>query len=514
MKRAILWTAVSSQAQAQDDKISLALQERAGRDWCAANGYTVVGVLSVPGHSRSESDIITLFEDYARIGVYAYHDLRKLWQTRGFDVLVAYSKDRLARSATGITWVIENTIKSGALIYTTHDAGGGGWITPDNYRFSAAVGGLTVTSHVEQFQAKSAAARAARVARGIPLRKPNVPYTHTLICDDKGRPVRLELDSTKSRFVADLKDLLLQGVGWEDIEAALFERGHGRDGKPFGRHFVYALIHNPFFWGHAAMRYNTPYPGGQATNHWLYDASVPVPDDVDLHWNVGVPVWTGSDAAAVVAELKRRRIVTKGRGGSSKNYMFTGLMICGECGYHMVWQKDGAGNAYYRCRPNKRQPTRCTHNRSIAERKVVQFVQTALLERLKRFGTLPDAAAPAFQVDDIARQITDIEQRITRLIRSQAESDTPQVLALYDQQIRAYGAQLQHLQSEATRMEQAAESARQLADARRGALDAIREHMDDFWTLPSTRINQLMHQLLGDFRIEFGADRQLRLVKK
>ena len=48
-KNAIIWCAVSSQAQTAEDKISLPEQERAARDWCEANGYTVIDVLKVEG---------------------------------------------------------------------------------------------------------------------------------------------------------------------------------------------------------------------------------------------------------------------------------------------------------------------------------------------------------------------------------------------------------------------------------------------------------------------------------
>lgn len=521
MKRAVIWTAVSTQAQTQDDKISLQLQERNARAWCASNDYTVIAALTVPGHSRSESDIITLFEDYAAISVFAYHDLRKMWQAKAFDVLVAYSKDRLARSATGITWVIENTIRAGALLYTTDDAGGGGWITPDNYRFSAAIGGMTVTSGIEQFQHKTAASRSARVARGIPLRIPSTPYSHRIVFDDKGKPARLELDPDKRRFLNDLRDLVLQGVGWEDIEDALWQRGHGRDGKPFSRHFVYHLVHNPFFWGHSALRYQTPNPGGQATNHWLYDDSVPVPAEVEIHWNIGVAAWQGAEADAVIAELKRRRIVAKGRGGSSKNYAFTGLVVCGCCGYNMVYQydPDGGQNPYYRCRPNKRQPTRCQRNRNIAEHKVVRFI-SPVIEALIQFGNLPleDAGSDPSQnhSDQLKAEISQLEQRIMRLILKQSEPDlTPQIATMYDGQIRDFGVQLQTLQAEHRRLEVSSEQARLERSVRREAIEEIRGlKANDFWRLPSTQINQYLHRLFGNVRVELSPTRQLRLVKK
>ena len=72
-KKAVIWCAVSTQAQTAEDKISLPEQEQAARDWCQENTLSVSAILKVPGYSRRESDIITALEDFAEQGIYAYH---------------------------------------------------------------------------------------------------------------------------------------------------------------------------------------------------------------------------------------------------------------------------------------------------------------------------------------------------------------------------------------------------------------------------------------------------------
>jgi len=124
--RAVIWSAVSSEEQARDDKISLAEQERLGREWAAAQGGTVIAHLSVPGHPRSEADLIDSLDELRRNGVSAYDDLRALWKARAFDVLWAYSHSRLGRARTILPHVIDNVIKSGATIYLNH----GGMLHP------------------------------------------------------------------------------------------------------------------------------------------------------------------------------------------------------------------------------------------------------------------------------------------------------------------------------------------------------------------------------------------------
>ena len=68
-KKAVIWCAVSTQAQNAEDKISLPEQEQAARNWCKENDLAVATVLKVPGYSRRESDIITALEDFAEQGI-------------------------------------------------------------------------------------------------------------------------------------------------------------------------------------------------------------------------------------------------------------------------------------------------------------------------------------------------------------------------------------------------------------------------------------------------------------
>jgi len=109
--RALIFTAVSSKIQTETDKMSLPEQERLCRAFADANSMVVIETLSIHGHSRSETDIFTLFEDYAAIGVTAYHKLRQHWITGNFDVLVCVAPHRLGRSSSIVTFILENVIK-------------------------------------------------------------------------------------------------------------------------------------------------------------------------------------------------------------------------------------------------------------------------------------------------------------------------------------------------------------------------------------------------------------------
>ncbi len=123
MPRAIIWCAVSSQAQIGEDEISLPQQESEARTFAADQGYQVVDLLTVPGFSRRESDVITALDEFAAQGIFAYHKLREHWQRRDFDCLIAFNHSRLGRSSTLHSYVIENTILAGARVYLLQAAG-------------------------------------------------------------------------------------------------------------------------------------------------------------------------------------------------------------------------------------------------------------------------------------------------------------------------------------------------------------------------------------------------------
>jgi DNA invertase Pin-like site-specific DNA recombinase len=87
-----VWCAVSSRAQAGEDKISLEDQERQGREFAAALGGQVTRVYRVPGHTR---DLVLWSEAEAQME--AYRELRRDVAEGILDVLWALDVDRLGR---------------------------------------------------------------------------------------------------------------------------------------------------------------------------------------------------------------------------------------------------------------------------------------------------------------------------------------------------------------------------------------------------------------------------------
>jgi len=57
-----------SQAQTGDDKISLEMQEQAAREFCVQQGYEIIDVLKVDGHTRTDPDLDRLIQLHLKRG--------------------------------------------------------------------------------------------------------------------------------------------------------------------------------------------------------------------------------------------------------------------------------------------------------------------------------------------------------------------------------------------------------------------------------------------------------------
>src|SRR5258707_14608521 len=114
--RAVIWCAVSSEKQTQDDKDSLPAQERQAKAFIEKEGWKLVEVLRVRGFSRTFINV----EDYRLAMREAGHDafdrLTELWANEAFDVLIVRDMDRLGRTQTLLSFMVETTISIGSPI--------------------------------------------------------------------------------------------------------------------------------------------------------------------------------------------------------------------------------------------------------------------------------------------------------------------------------------------------------------------------------------------------------------
>jgi DNA invertase Pin-like site-specific DNA recombinase len=504
-KRAVIWKAVSSERQADEEKVSLPEQERLARQWCEDNGYHIVRVLEVPGYSRRESDIVTALEDFAEQGIYAYHDLRRMWINREFDVLVALSHDRLGRSNTLHSWVLENVIMNGMQIYFLYD---GGWVDLDDFRYKLAIGGMMAATPVDRLVKAAAVAKDKLTMQGLPIGA-HVPISHKRIRDaESGKQLSIEVNEELRPLFDDLAKLLLEGVAYNLLSKELYQRyGHKtRTGKLYRSNQFFDLLYTPAFWGHMAKGYSTSSRNGNVRGAWIFDETVPPPPGVLVARNVVPAVYTGELAEAIKAEMYRRMGMRNGRGKPSDTYRFAGLFVCGICGCSMsTHSKPGYGRRGLKCAGaySRVMDEKCTERRLVPHR-YLQDEINRLLEQLIE-GVTPQIFEHEQQGDNtlqklesLKRQVDLLENKLANLIDEQSNAANNTTREMYRKQIEITGEHLERENEELLGLQRKLDENLHISHEETRTVKELRKlTLECFWKLPDREINQWLRRLMG-----------------
>lgn len=510
--RVVIWKAVSRPEQAETDKISLSEQERAGREWAAQHGGEVVAVLTIPGESRSDSDVITIFEEFAAKEIFAYHDLRKMWQEpRQFDVLFCYHDSRLGRSESLFAYVVTNVMRSGAKIYSHL----GGWYVPDNYQLKMAIGMINVSSEMQRLQSVGWAAKQAKAPEGELVHGPP-PWGYLVTRNEKGRTIRMVPDESKRVIIEAAARLLIDGVSWFYLEQELFARyGYTRDnGKPFYRWFFYSLFYNPVFWGHAAIGRLARYKTTKRTKHtrngqWAFDRACAPPDGVQIWYDVNTPYLIDDPSLGennlggrLRDELIRRRDVVRGRSRTTSLQMFSGLLICYECGYAFTFGRVSKKRIpIYRCRSKWTAGTNCRVGH-IQEKQVRAWFDEQLRAMIaandpQLFQRMSGSEQDSRREENLRAAAARLDQQLERGIDEQLSTENPQLRESFRRRLEKLSADRLAIERELEQL------TRQNTAQRLGSQDAYRvllsfPLLDDFWSADTNLINRTLYGLLGD----------------
>lgn len=504
--RAVIWCAVSSDRQA-DDKISLTDQEQLCRQFAASMRYRVVKTFIWDGYSRWESDPVTALEEFAADGRYQYHELRALWQQQAFDVLICHNHSRLGRSFTMQSWVVENTVRSGARIYRVQ----GGWIDASDYPGQIALGGYATTSEIERLRHGIESGLNDRAKKGLPLGSLGSVWTHYIERNERGKAVALVVDESKQAELRAMAELVLEGVAWHHLEVELARRfGYtDTDGKPYPRQMVYSLFHHPTFWGHAARRFNSGHQGRQRriARQWAFDDSAEPPPGILVYRDAYPPALTGELAAAIRGELLRRLSVNHGRAAHGSTSMFSGLLICGDCGYALGYQRN-KHSPRYRCQSRylTEHGRPACPSKGISQAAVKQYLNEALRRMLdmNEVSTfLPSKTeqqqAAHRHLEALYSEQETLRQQSRRLVQKQAAA--PDSLAdIYDGELKRIAQRLAALERDTLAARREADSVGSW-ESQRAFEDIRAASLNGFWHLPDKRINQLLHALLGSYRL-------------
>ncbi len=508
--RAISWASVSSLPQVAEDKISIDEQLRLNAEWCAANNAEIIDTLVIPGHSRYESDLVELLADYAEQGIWAYHKIREHWKAKDFDVLVCYHDSRFGRSSTTYNYVAENVIRSGRRIFRIMN---GGWLDASNASFGLALGSIAATTGVAQLVEGRKMGMKRRAQKGLPTSS-GVPMSHILIRDEFGKAVKMVVDESKRRLFNDFYTLYVERrTSYSQIEKLLFsEFGHAAGtGLPYQPMRFYTLLTNPSTHGHSARHHRHKDGRYASTGEWIFKPGYPIPDGVSIDYNTHEAVWQGEQFEAIFAEFVRRKSIGRKAGGDQA-HAFSGLVVCAECGYHLNYQRASPYSNGMRCMTKYRtSSTRstCSQYKWLGEKKIRAWLHPRLEQLMATrdwdafFSTPHAGQSPDLELQSVMDEITQTNRRILRMIDDQSKQSSASVIDLYEKKILTAGERLDHLNARLAELTHQSTVTHQSSQQREYTLtELIDMGLDTFWQLPPAQINQLLHRLMGNRRLE------------
>ncbi len=506
--RAIIWCAVSTHAQHEPEKVSLPEQEAQSRLHAQKNGWQVVDLMKVPGHSRRYIDFHELAADAAEEGIDAFYRLKAHWETKDFDVLIIRDGDRFARTQALHAYITEQVIKSGATIYSLQD----GLIDERNYRMWIAMSGFKAAGEIDRLVKARDTAMTDLARRGLPITS-RIPMSHRVIRDEKtGKAIRLVVDEQKRRLWDDLAALVLEGVAWDSIEVELYKRyGHVNDkGDVFYPNQMYRLIMKPLFWGHMARFHNSKdAENGFRYGRWIYDLSESIPDGALIFRNTHEAVWAGELADKIRQEIDRRSEHMRGKARPCRTHILSGLMICGECGSFLATQTDERYRGVYCPAAKRKSPMlpECGNRRVLSQRKVIAQMDDYLRQMLCLNTTdifsdqAPDLPGLQKRVAKLNKDIAELEDKVRLVIRKQMTA-REEVQHIFDEEITKISDQLKVMREARNRLQGEALAVQHNSAVQQATLEELANlTLERFWQQESRYINQMLHRLMGKRRL-------------
>lgn len=498
MLRAIIWSAVSTKPQADEDKFSLEDQERQGRELCEREGWHIVSNLRVPGHSRNYRSLDKLASDASAKEIYAFNQLIEHLDKCDFDVLICRDADRFARKASLLHYIVECIVEDcGARIYSFMD----GWIDATNADIFAMVKGYKTNQ--EQKWRKEAREKGfnKRLERGLPVNSA-VVSSHKIIRNEKtGKAEKIVLDETRTQEWIDLASLIIKRVRWKEMEQAMFHQfGYCSPlGKPYTPHHYYRIVYTPAFWGNGARHFKSVGRGAWVREPGHDDQ---IPKGVLIEYGKYDPVYTGDLAQQVNRELERREQM-RGKAAHKITRRFSGLLVCGECGYHMSYSVSPGWTAL-RCATRYEHTVRqddCRARKYISEKKIQAEIDgrlrhaIALNDVTGLFDVPAEAIDTAQQLQSLEKQLYSHMQFRGRLIRQSAEAGEA-LDAGYRIEIEAQQRQIDSLEASIAALRH--KIVKVDVERQRRAFEKLKSHkgIEEFWQHDDTYINDLLRDLM------------------
>lgn len=496
-KRVVLWVAVSSGAQAVEEKESLPEQERRLREIANDRGWKVVDLIVVPGHSRVYYNYPEFAAAAAAEGMHDPARMLEHWKRRDFDVFACIAGDRFGRSASIFNEVVERTYDAGAQVFTVRD----GLIERGNENTWAVMASYAASSEVRELKRRYQFGMNRRAAEGKPL-SPRVRFSHRVVRDANGKAVTMVVREELRPLFNDIATVLLERAAWTTIERILFERyGHVADnGKKFPMYAIYHLLNSPSFWGNSAR-----HAPADCRGLWVFDENEPAPEGVTIYYNTHEPVYKGKQAEEVKAEL-RRRMSLRGSARPNTAYPLSALFVCAECGYKLAWTSSNGRwrgarcNTSYVYRPYTTVP--CSQRKHMPERYALDYMRQLVALIVSTgdvqavLASLSDAEPPD-ETPELERQLTRLEEEGRLLIQNQLRATSQSMQNLFEEQIEVLGERIDTLKERIAVAKRSQPTADETA-SQRGAITEIQALGERFWQQEAGKINQVLRRVFAN----------------
>jgi DNA invertase Pin-like site-specific DNA recombinase len=397
--------AVSTEAQAGRDKVSLEVQEARGREVARARGWVESsGPYTIPGESRTK--YVNLAHAEA-----AMPDLKRMLDdahTRAFDVLVMYDYDRLRDLLGMVSKTLSHyRVQMFAVNMPVEP------VSPDQYNpyktdMAAMMETLamlkqkTQTNDLRRKYQEAMPRRAS--ARGLPVK---VPFGYKKPVNSKTPP---EQDGALLEHVLRIKDMFLSGRSTGDCADYMNATGVPPKGKKWYPQTIKEILLNPFYagvvrWG--VTRSELDPRLGQTRRTRKHD-----PDTIAVGVGKHIPIWDNSTHDAIVAEFRRRGRAYRGK----SNQTLSGLLECGLCGLRMWTFYNSSGpispaRMVWRCSSREEHVT--MHNSQVLER-LAEIILRDVDHALAR----PDEYVAGEHAAADQAHLAELKERRTRLVNA------------------------------------------------------------------------------------------------
>ena len=379
MFRAVIVAAVSTTAQAAEDRASLPQQIISCEECCARNGWDIVASVQIPGHSRNYAYLDEIAADCP-----PYADLLRIVRSGAVNLIVTAYYSRLWRTQELQSALMAVCRQHDVQVYSVAEGGAlrppGSGPVDSTSKFVASVHGYTAEHENEVRRERHASGMRKRIADGLHATNSGVAYGYRPVA---GRRQPVVVEEREARWVRWIYERRAEGWGYMRIMGSLNDMGvpapRGRGAWQYTT--LHRMLQNDFYAG--TVRFG--------------DVSNPA----------------GRHEAIIDGDLWRRVAAMNGRRAISRSgavFPLSGLCRCGHCGWAMAYNRNGSAR-YLRCTQYSHTGGRvCVSNSQVAHP-----VEAAVMTLVR--GLVADPATywqqrQAQRHEDTARELAAVESEI------------------------------------------------------------------------------------------------------